>query len=149
MRFLYHKISVRIGLTFISLSGVFLSLLCFINNGYLVFGIVNLALSCFIIIYPYREWIYIGDKGVMYTSINKKYKIDWIDIKHIDVRGMNLGRGRIDVLCFSKEYIIDITPKNMNNDFILMLNINRKAIKVIKRYWNGNIGGLNAIKLYQ
>lgn len=137
-----------LGLILIGLSGIamaaFLMTVKSALTFYILFDLFIIAFGCYLIIEAWFRKIRIDNKGVVYTHLNKKIQIKWEDIEHVDIRGLNLGRGRIDALCFftkSSDYT-DINPKNIGTDFIMMLNINKNVIEEIKRYWNGEIGGL-------
>ncbi|MDQ2087961.1 PH domain-containing protein [Herbivorax sp. ANBcel31] len=99
--------------------------------------------GCYLLIEAWGKRVRIDTKGVQYKGFYKKYRIEWKDIKNISIRGF-VCRTRVDAICFFTEQSLysDISPKNIGNDFVMMLNVNKRAIQQISSYWDGEIGGL-------
>jgi hypothetical protein len=147
MTFYYHRISAIVGHTVFGLSGIIMAAF-FMNVGSSkfdsIFSLFFLLIGSYLIIEAYSKRILIDSEGIKYLSLTRKYFMEWGKVERIDIRGLFSYRARIDAICFftrNADYS-DINIKNIGPDFIMMLNIKRKVIDEVKKYWNEEVGGL-------
>lgn len=117
--------------------------------GELLYGVIFLAVWLFtfggMFIQCILKKIEIGEKGVKFTSLTKKYEMSWNEIRIIGIGFIPIkAPGKQPWIYFSADGLsTPMLSGNLINDKFFIVSYRKKIEDAIRMYWTDNIDGLD------